>query len=303
MRFREQLRTFVREPLLHFLVLGGVLYGLYGLFGPAAAPEPQGDDERRITVTAGDIDWMVGSWEKRWMRPPTEQELAGLIDQHVRETVLYREALSMGLDEDDVIIRRRLAQKLEFLSQDLVDSVPPTEDELRAFFDEHAERYRAPGLITFATVFVDPDLHEDDTLPHAERVGAKLRALAPPTEGFEALGDPFMLQSYYPEHSEAQIAKLFGSPFAGSVAELEAGAWHGPILSGYGVHFVYVEARTEPPPPTFEMAGDDVIRDFEDSRREAFDADFYQSLQARYEVVIEQDEPADEFAAMVGQAR
>jgi hypothetical protein len=272
-----------REPLVHFLLIGALIYGVYGL----TRPEVDEDPENRITVTAGEIEWLTGSWEKRWNRAPTPQERAGLIDQFVRETVFYREALAMGLDRDDTIIRRRLAQKLEFLSEDLVETVAPTEEQLKDYFSESGEKYELPALLTMTHVFVDPDKREDQTLADAERIGEELRALEPPTEGAEDLGDPFMLQHYYPERSEVEIAKLFGAEFARSVFELAPDRWHGPVLSGYGVHWVFVEQRLPAEAPEFAAVRDRVEQDWRDERREKFNDEFYAQLRARYEVVIE----------------
>jgi hypothetical protein len=147
----------LREPLVHFLVIGAAIYLLYGLF---TEPTPD-EDDKTIVVTAGEIEWMQSSWQKRWNRPPTQQELDGLIQQYIRETVLYREALTMGLNQHDQVIRRRLAQKLEFLAKDLVALTPPTDEELRAYFEAHQDRYQAPVLYTFTQVFIDPDKRGD----------------------------------------------------------------------------------------------------------------------------------------------
>ncbi|MDH3841175.1 MAG: hypothetical protein OES35_09670, partial [Chromatiales bacterium] len=121
---------FLREPLLHFLLIGAAIYLLNGLF---ADPAPEADD-KTIVVSAGEIEWMRTAWGKRWNRPPTAAELDGLIQQYIRETVLYREALTMGLNQHDQVIRRRLAQKLEFLARDLVALTQPTGEELQAYF-------------------------------------------------------------------------------------------------------------------------------------------------------------------------
>ncbi len=209
----------------------------------------------------------------------------------------------MGLDRDDTIIRRRLAQKLEFLSQDLVASIPPTDEELRAWFDEHAERYQLPALTTLTQIFVDPDRRGERTHADAAAIGAELRALEPPTEGAAALGDPFMLQSYYPERSEAELAKLFGSGFARSVSSLEPGSWHGPVLSGYGMHWVYVDSRSRAELPEFAAVRDRVQQDWEDDRRERFNEEYYAALRARYEVVVEDEEADDDYAAVAGDDR
>ena len=290
---RSRFGTALREPVIHFLLLGAALYALYGLVGPSA-PDESAD---RITVTAGEIDWLTSSWEKRWNRPPTPAERAGLIEEYVRESILYREALAMGLDRDDTIIRRRLAQKLEFLTQDLVATIPPTEEQLEAYFAKHAQRYEHPALTTFTHVFVDPDRRGEWTLADAEAMGAELRAQGPPTEGAEALGDPFMLPRYYPERSELEVSKLFGGEFARSVSDLEPGAWRGPILSGYGLHWVFVEARSEAETPGFAEVRESVEQDWRDDRRREFEEAYYAGLRARYEVVIA-DEPVDDYATV-----
>ena len=306
---RNRLLSIAREPLVHFLLLGGAIYLAYGLMGPGV--EGSADDARTITVSTAEIGWLSESWQKRWNRPPTADELAGLIDGYVRETVFYREALAMGLDRDDTIIRRRLAQKLEFLSQDLVASVPPTDEQLQSFFDANPERYESPALMSLTQVFVDPDKRGDETLTDAEAIGAQLRLLDPPTQGAERLGDPFMLQTYYPERTQAELSKLFGSEFAKSVAEARSGEWQGPVLSGYGVHWIFVDNRSEAQAAEFADVRDKVRRDWADDRRAEFDEEFYENLRARYEVVIEDapedgaqdgvDRAAQKFAARVGE--
>ena len=139
----------LREPLVHFMFIGAVIFALYALFAEPVVEET----DKTIVVTAGEIEWMQASWQKRWNRPPTTAEFDGLIQQYIKETVLYREALTMGLNKHDQVIRRRLAQKLEFLAKDLVALTPPTEEELLAYFDEHQARYQAPTLYTFTQVF------------------------------------------------------------------------------------------------------------------------------------------------------
>jgi hypothetical protein len=284
-----------REPLVHFLVLGAAIYGLAALFGGSPEEAP---DERTIRITAGQIAWLEGSWEKRWNRLPTPAERAGLIKEFVRETVLYREALAMGLDRDDTIVRRRLAQKLEFLSQDLLAPPVPEDEELRAWFEANAERYREPALLTFTHVFVDPDRREDRTLADADAILAELRALPSPGEGGDALGDPFMLQRYYPERSEPEVAKLFGREFARELAGLSVGQWHGPVLSGYGVHLVYVHHREEARNPELAAVRDRVAQDWLDERREELNQEFYAGLLARYTVIVDDEPRSDDVAAL-----
>ena len=280
---------FFREPLVHFLVIGAAIFVLFGFMGREGAEEK----ERVITITSGEINWLTDSWQKRWNRPPTPRERAGIIDQYLREMILYREALAMGLDKDDSVIRRRLAQKLEFLSQDLISPQPPTEDELQSYFKAHIDRYQAPERITMTHVFFDPDKRGEHTLTDAETIRTELIALKQPPQEARSYGDPFMLQSYYPERSEAELLKLFGSGFARSVFELAPQQWHGPVLSGYGTHLVYVHDRQEAQPPVFADVKEQVRQQWESDKREQLNEQFVASIVARYDVTIE-DVPIDE---------
>ena len=289
----------LREPLLHFMFIGAVIYLLYGLFAESL---PEADD-KTIVVTAGEIEWMQTSWQKRWNRPPTAQEFDGLIQQYIKETVLYREALTMGLNKHDQVIRRRLAQKLEFLAKDLVALTPPTDEELQTYFDTHQDRYQEPALYTFTQVFIDPDKRGDTTLDDAEVIKATLIAQGDAIEDPGALGDDFMLQNYYPEKDAVEIQKLFGSGFAESLLELSPGQWHGPVLSGYGVHIVYVSNITEPPAPVFAEERERVVQDWTTEKGEALNDQFYANLRDGYTVVIEEPEQKDEVAAVQGAAQ
>jgi peptidyl-prolyl cis-trans isomerase C len=275
----------LHEPLVHFLVIGAALFVIYAYWGQQDGEE-QG---KSITITTGEIAWLTDAWEKRWTRPPTPEERKGLIDQYLREMILYREAVAMGLDRDDSVIRRRLAQKLEFLSQDLISPQPPTDDELQAYFTEHLDRYQAPDVVTMTHVFIDPDLRGDQTLTDAETIKVKLIALREPPQDAQSYGDSFMLQSYYPERSKAELLKLFGSGFAKSVFDLEPHQWHGPVLSGYGTHLVYVHDHQIPEPPTYAEVEELVRQEWESDKRTELNARFIDSMIARYDVIIEED--------------
>ena len=289
----------LREPLLHFMFIGAAIYLLYGVF---AEPLPEGDD-KTIVVSAGEIEWMQASWQKRWNRPPTAQEFDGLIQQYIKETVLYREALTMGLNQHDQVIRRRLAQKLEFLAKDLVALTPPTDEELLTYFDAHQARYQEPARYTFTQVFIDPDKRGDATLDDAEAIKASLIVKGDAVEDPGALGDDFMLQTWYPEKDAVEIQKLFGSGFSESLVELSPGQWHGPILSGYGVHLVYVSSISEPPAPVFAEVRERVTQDWKADRGEELNEQFYASLREQYTVVIEKPEQDDTVAAAQEPAR
>jgi len=287
----------LREPLVHFMFIGAIIYALYGLFAEPAAEE----NDKTIVVTAGELAWMQTSWQKRWNRPPTAKEFDGLIQQYIKETVLYREALTMGLNKHDMVIRRRLAQKLEFLARDLVALTPPTEEELKAYFDEHLSSYQAPTLYTFTQVFFDPDKRGNATLEDAEQARATLIAQGDAIEDPGSLGDGLMLQNYYPEKDRVEIQRQLGSGFTETLVSLAPGQWHGPVLSGFGVHLVYVSSIDEPPPPVFAELRELVTEDWSLARGEELNDRFYASLREQYTIVIE--EPAKEIVILKDQAQ
>jgi hypothetical protein len=202
----------------------------------------------------------------------------------------------MGLDQDDSIVRRRLAQKLEFLVQDLIDVGAPTDAELEAYFDEHRADYRQPDLITFTHAFVDPDKWGNETELHASSVLEALEKADDPTGGAKELGDPFMLQLYYPERTEADISKLFGGGFARSLGDVSLDAWQGPVLSGYGLHMVYVHARETFPEPAFANVRDRVTDDWVEAKREELNDEYRERLLEKYRVVIEDEATSDTVA-------
>ena len=272
------------EPLIQFLIIGAGIYGAYALYG---APQEDFRDTT-IVVDSNRIDVMISQWESRWNRPPTRKEIDGLIQAYIREDVLYRQAVAMGLNEDDPITRRRMAQKLEFLTSDLSRMQQPEEGELEQYFTENRETYRDPDTITFTHIFIDPDKREDATLGDAAEILAQLRSAGVPDAGTLQVGDRFMLQNYFASTSELDIGRQMGSGFSVVVMGLEPGQWHGPVLSGYGVHLVYVHDYAAAAPAVLEDVQPRVLDDWHAEKREQFNADFLESLKKRYEIVIDE---------------
>jgi hypothetical protein len=284
-QMRKIITKVTGQPFVQFLVLGAVFYGLYALIG---APGPE-DPDRVIRVTTADVGRLDAAWRARWNRPPTQEELEGLVKDYVREIALYRHAVAMGLDKNDVVVRRMLGRKLQTLTQNLVElSLSPTDQELETYFNTNVERYQPPALITFTQLFLDPDRRGNKTLENAEEILATLRELPEPTEGIDDFGDSFMLQSYYPSNTQLDISKQFGQGFTQSVFELSTGEWHGPVLSGYGVHLVYVHHLEESPQPEFTAVRDLVKQDWMDEKRREFQDAYIEEVLARYEVVFEE---------------
>jgi hypothetical protein len=282
------------QPLFQFLALGAIFYVLYAWIGGASTVE----SNKVIQVTAADVNRLDATWRAQYNRAPTNEELLGLVKDHVREIALYRHAVAMGLDQNDVTIRRMLGQKLQTLTQNLVElSLSPTEQELSTYFATNTERYRDPALITFTHIFLDPDQRGDDTLADAERALAELRSLEEPTEDVERFGDRFMLQKYYPRKSALEIQKQLGQGFTQSLFELSPGAWHGPVLSGYGVHLVYVHDLEESPSPEFADAQERVKQDWMDERRRELQDEYMSEVMASYEVVFDELPPEQDSEA------
>ena len=274
------LRALLREPLLHFLVLGGLLFVLFGL---TQGPEQEGT--RQIRVTAAQVEQLAAQFSRTWMRPPTYEELAGLIERHIRGEVFYREALAMGLDQDDPYVRNRLGQKLEFLLDDLSAETAPSDETLAQYIQGHTERYQAPARVSFQQVYLNPDRHpQPDT--EATRLLERLRAGADPA----GLGDVTLLEQAFNDASQTEIARQFGAAFAAALLELDQGQWLGPIPSGLGAHLVRVGDRQPARLPTLAEVRPQVLRDWQDERRREQKEQAYARLRQRYEILVE---PAD----------
>ena len=276
------------EPLIQFLIIGAAIYGAYAMF---ATPEEDFRDTL-VHVDSNRINAFISEWESRWNRPPTREEIDGLIQSYIKEDVLYRQAVAMGLNEDDPITRRRMAQKLEFLTSDLAMMVQPAEGALEQYFADNSEAYRAPDLMTFSQVFFDPDSRGNSTLKDAAEALLELQAAGVPTEESMQVGDGFMLQSDFVSVTATEAARQMGTGFVEAVVQLEPGSWHGPVLSGYGVHLVYMYSYEKSPPAVFEDVQAAVLENWQFEQREQFNADFLENLKTRYEIVIDEI-PAD----------
>ncbi len=276
---------FLREPLVQFLFLGGLIYLAYAL----VTPQSEEDNSRTILVSASRVQWMQDSWQKRWNRLPTKQELDGIIQQYIKETVLYNEAIKMGLDKDDGVIRRRLAQQVEFLAKDLVVYTPPAQADLEKYYKEHLDQYKPDVSYSFTQVYFDPDKRGESTLDDANKVKEKLVAQASMLQNVEGLGDDYMKANYFEANTPMEIRKNFGSGFAESLMELEAGKWHGPVLSGFGTHLVFVNEIVSPPVPPFDEIKARVLEDWIEQKRESLNEEFYEALEDYYTIIVEDD--------------
>ena len=270
-----------REPLFRFLILGALIFVAHGVI-----TRHQTDKPGEIVVTQGAVENLVTGFTRTWQRPPTEDELRGLVSDYIREEAAYREALALGLDRDDMIVRRRLQQKLEFLSDDLATRTQPSDADLQSFLQAHKGMFQTEPLLSFRQIYFNPQLHGVNLRRDAARVLDRLRTQGSHKSEIDA-GDPFLLQQNFDDVSPADLKNTFGEKFASAISALPVGSWQGPIDSGYGAHLVYVAQYTPGRLPDLAEAREQVRRDYFDARRREATDKFYNALLRRYSVRIE----------------
>jgi len=269
------------EPLFHFAILGVVLFLVYAV----AADRLSSDERTTIRITTSDVELLSATFQRQWQRSPTAGELENLVKARVREEVLYREALAVGLDTNDRVVRRRMVQKMDMLSQDLALLTDPTDSELKAFFDERKEDYRISPQFSFSHIYFNLDRRGDAAEADALELLADLRAQDSPPVRAPERGDRFMLGHEFSRRSSNEVAREFGQQFTDALIELELG-WQGPILSGYGLHLVHLDQRIEGRIPNWIEVRDRLVMDFNRIRSDRSKDVLYEGLSAKYEIEI-----------------
>jgi peptidyl-prolyl cis-trans isomerase C len=276
----------MREPLVHFVIAGFALFVVYALLHPERFAA---DTSRRIELSATEVGRVELAFIARWQRQPTPSEMRGLLASEVRNEILAREAVALGLDQNDVIIKRRLAQKMEFVADDTSGLRDPTRDELRAWFDVHSSEFAPASRVTFRHVYFSSD-HRG-----AGAEGAARKALTSASNRRDAAprGDSFMFQDYYAGQTEAQVAQVFGSDFARTLFSSPTQRWSGPFASGLGWHIVWAEEVSPGEVPSFEVVEADVRDRWMFEQREATKRAGFEAMLARYEVALPSKEAVD----------
>ncbi len=282
------------EPLVHFLALGLLLFAAYGAFRRDPARDPK---STQIELTLDDLRQLEIAFTSQWQRAPTPEEMVGLVENKVREEVLYREALALGLDKDDTIVKRRMAQKMEFLAEDLAAAHEPTTEELRTWLAANPQRFALPGRVTFRHVYFSPDRR--GARAHADAVTALEQLAGTPMDSPAAkkLGDPFMFEEYLADRSSEQLAKDFGPSFAQALFGLAPGSWQGPVESGYGWHLVFVRESIPGRVPEFEEVEPDVQTAWKAEQRAEAWRTAYEKMRAKYDLVMPAPPPEPATAA------
>lgn len=277
------MRRLLGEPLVHFLLLGAVLFGVY-------AYAQKGHDaiaqSRQIRLTIDDLSQLVVVFRSQWRRDPTANELRLLVEDKVHEEVLYREALALGVDKDDTIVKRRMAQKMQFLAEDVAAAREPTGDELATWYEANRDRFALPPRVSFRHLYFSPDRRGAHA--HSDAAGALTRLAGQPEDSKLAapLADAFMFQEYYRDRAPEFLGKEFGPNFALAVANLPTGSWQGPVESGFGWHLVFVDTLILGRAPALEEVEADVKTAWLAEQKAQAWQKAYREMRAKYTVVL-----------------
>ena len=280
---RATLRTLLREPLVYFLLIGIVLFAAYRYVEGGRGGTEQ---SKQIQLTIEDLQRLDLLFQSQWRRQPTAEELRRMVENQVQEEVLYREALAMGLDKDDTIVRRRMAQKMQFLAEDVASAHQPTTAELKAWFEENSDKFRLPSRVGFRHLYFSPDRRGRRAQEDAGRALARLAGQPEDSKLAASLADSFMFQDYYADRTPEQLGREFGPQFGQAVGRLQPGSWQGPIESGFGWHLVFVHSVIPGRLPAFEEIEGDVKSAWLGERKEEAWRKAYDAMRAKYTVLL-----------------
>jgi len=291
-RFLPAIKRWLREPLLHFLLIGIALFAVY-----AYAHRGRGGIEspRQIALTLDDLRQMDMYFESQWHRQPTPAEFQAMVEDRVREEVLYREALAMGLDKDDTIVKRRMAQKMQFLAEDVAAAHEPSTAELKAWFEKNSNKFALPSRYSFRHLYFSPDKRGKKAQEDATKTLGKIAGQPEDSKLAVSLADRFMFQDYYGDRAPEALAKEFGPQFVVALEKLKPGSWQGPIESGYGWHLVFVDTVIPGRIPAFEEMEPDVKTAWLGEQKATAWQKAYAEMRAKYTVLL--PAPSDKEAA------
>ena len=289
--FPPIIKRWLREPLLQFLLLGLLLFAAYAYMQRGRGGV---ESSKQIAVSLDDLRTMDLYFESQWHRQPTPAEFQAMVEDKVREEVLYREGLAMGLDKDDEIVKRRMAQKMQFLAEDVASAHEPSTAELKAWFDKNSNKFALPSRYSFRHLYFSPDKRGKNAQDDAAKALARIAGQPEDSKLAAASGDSFMFQDYYGDRTPDAIAKEFGPQFAVALEKLKPGSWQGPIESGYGWHLVYVDTVIPGRVPAFEEMEPDVKTAWLAGQKQQAWAKAYKEMRAKYTVLLPDpgDQPA-----------
>jgi len=277
------MKRLLREPLIHFLLVGAALFAAYHYLQPAQGAAPS---SKQIQLSVDQLAQLAVLFQSQWRRDPTPEEFGRMVEQKVQSEVLYREALAMGLDKDDEIVKRRMAQKMQFLAEDVAAAREPSTDELRIWFARNTDKFALPKRVSFRHLYFSPDRRGNGAREDAAKALAQLAGQPEDAKLAESLADPFMLQDYYRDRAPDYLGKEFGPQFAQAVEKLPTGSWQGPIESGFGWHLVFVDTVIPGRVPDFEEIEADVKTAWLGEQKALAWDKAYREMRAKYTVLL-----------------
>jgi peptidyl-prolyl cis-trans isomerase C len=273
----------MREPLFHFFLIGALLFAGYAIVQRHNGGTPS---SKQINLTSDDLRQIDAYFESQWHRPPTADEFNAMVETKVQEEVLYREGLAMGLDKDDTIVKRRIAQKVHFLAEDVAGAHEPTTAELKAWYKTNSRIFALPNRTTFRHLYFSPDRRAQNARKDATKALAMISGQPEDSRSAAFLADPFMFQDYYGDRTAEELAKDFGPEFARAIFQLKPGSWQGPIESGYGWHLIFIDSFTSGRVPAFEEIEPDIKTAWLTDQKQRAWAKAYADMRARYSVFL-----------------
>lgn len=290
------MKSLLREPLAHFLFIGAMLFLLFEL-----SDNPAGQQSSRVLITDGQIEYLKASFARSRQRLPNKGELQGLIDGYVREEIFYREALALGLDKNDMIIRRRLNQKLELMSDDLIGMTIPSDEDLEQFINTHTELFRKEPQIAFRHIYLNVYERGNRVMDEAVRL---LAILSDGTNTDpDILGDSIMLPKTFNLSPASDIAKMFGESFSRELIKSKPGEWTGPVQSGYGMHLIQVTEHIKGRLPLLDEIRETAEWEWSAANQKRLKENIYKELRGKYTVVFEQPESGAKIKQAVSEAQ
>jgi peptidyl-prolyl cis-trans isomerase C len=277
------LKHWLREPLLHFLLIGIALFGAYSYMHRGRGGV---ESSRQIMLTLDELRQIDMYFESQWHRQPTTAELQAMLEDKVREEVLYREALAMGLDKDDTIVKRRMAQKMQFLAEDVAAAHEPSTAELKTWFEKNSNKFALPSRYSFRHLYFSPDKRGKNAQDDASKILVKIAGQPEDSKLGVSLADSFMFQDYYGDRAPEALAKEFGPQFVVALEKLKPGLWQGPIESGYGWHLVFVDTVIPGRIPAFEEMEPDVKTAWLGEQKGTAWQKAYAEMRAKYTVLL-----------------
>jgi peptidyl-prolyl cis-trans isomerase C len=293
-------KRWLREPLLHFLLIGLVLFGAYAFINRGRGGV---ESSKQIALSMDDLRLMDTYFESQWHRPPTPAEFQAMVEDKVREEVLYREGLAMGLDKDDTIVKRRMAQKMQFLAEDVAAAHQPTAGELKAWYAKNSDKFAMPSRFSFRHLYFSPDRRGQHAHDDAVAALAKIAGQPEDSKVAASIGDPFMFQDYYADRAPEALAKELGPQFAVALAKLKPGSWQGPIESGYGWHLVFISTVIPGRVPAMEEIEPDVKTAWLGAQKQQAWQKAYQEMRAKYAVLVPQPSEKEATRALAPPAK